>query len=104
MNDNLIHVINNTINFPWIYLINSNTLSFFITQIIEGLKVLFEHNIVHRDIKGENIIIAYLFKLKISDFGIAKKQKVILKELCIEAHYLMILIIKINNTSGLTIV
>ena len=75
LNDNLIHVINNTINFPWIYLINSNTLSFFITQIIEGLKVLFEHNIVHRDIKGENIIITYLFKLKIADFGIAKKAK-----------------------------
>ena len=70
---NLIRIINNTINFNWLYYMNNNTLVFFLIQIFDGLKMLYESNIVHRDIKPENILVAYGFIVKLCDFGISCK-------------------------------
>ncbi|MBA3285594.1 MAG: protein kinase, partial [Nitrosopumilus sp.] len=43
-----------------------------ICQIVEGIKVLHKHNIVHRDIKGDNCLINYKGVGKITDTGAAR--------------------------------
>ena len=47
---------------------------FFIGCLILGLEVLHANNIIHRDIKPENLVLDFKGYLKITDFGIAKKQ------------------------------
>jgi len=41
-------------------------------QLLEGLSYLHEHGLVHRDIKGSNLLINRKGELKIADFGLAK--------------------------------
>ncbi len=43
-------------------------------QICQGLKAAHEKNIIHRDIKSENIMITKEGQLKVMDFGLAKLQ------------------------------
>jgi len=52
--------------------VSEKTAKFLYKQIILGIKYIHSHNIVHRDIKLENILIDLNNNIKICDFGIGR--------------------------------
>lgn len=48
---------------------------YFFKQIVEGLNYIHQKNIVHRDIKLDNILLDHLGNVKICDFGVSKLVK-----------------------------
>jgi serine/threonine protein kinase len=53
--------------------LNEPTAKFIFKQIIEGLQYIHSQNIVHRDIKLDNILIDLQNNVKICDFGVSKQ-------------------------------
>ena len=58
-----------TINWPFDEIVGNNILRFFTKQIINGMETLERNELVHFDIKPENILITSELNIKLSDFS-----------------------------------
>ena len=55
--------------------LNENVAKYLFKQIIEGIGYIHSKNIVHRDIKLDNILLDNKGHIKIADFGVGKHAK-----------------------------
>lgn len=51
--------------------LNENETAVIMQQIVDGLKYLHSHNILHRDMKLPNLLVTANMRVKIADFGLA---------------------------------
>ena len=58
----------------------------FVRQVLIGLSYLHGEDIIHRDIKGANILIDIKGTVKIGDFGISKKSVPLMKKMKISKN------------------
>ena len=68
-NYNILKIINSTKNFSWIYNFSEETIRLFTYQIIESLRFLDNHSVIHFDLKPENLLLDDNFIIKLSDFS-----------------------------------
>ena len=83
--------------------LSEKTAKYLFRQIIEGIKHIHENNIVHRDIKLENILIDVNNNVKICDFGIGKilsSNKELLYDQCGTPMYMAPEIFLSSNKKG----
>lgn len=52
--------------------LSEKIIGYWFTQLLFGLRVLHNKNILHRDLKSANIFLTKNYSLKIGDFGISK--------------------------------
>uniref|UniRef100_A0A914D1F6 Cell division protein kinase 5 n=1 Tax=Acrobeloides nanus TaxID=290746 RepID=A0A914D1F6_9BILA len=52
--------------------IDKNTIKLLMRQILQGLAFCHAHNILHRDLKPQNLLINSKLQLKLADFGLAR--------------------------------
>ena len=53
--------------------LSENVIKIYIKQILNGIAFLHKSGVIHRDIKGANILITKHGKVKLADFGVAVK-------------------------------
>ena len=63
----------NNINNAFLEIISDNLLRFFAKQMVKGLETLEKSEIVHLNIKAENLLLSYGLKLKLSGFLYSQK-------------------------------
>ena len=83
--------------------INENICKYIFKQIILALSYIHSNNIVHRDIKLDNILIDLDNKIKICDFGVSKRLSAnneVMKEQCGTPAYMAPEIIRGNGYEG----
>lgn len=51
--------------------LDEDVIKLYIKQILVGLDFLHKEGVIHRDIKGANILITKHGKVKLADFGVA---------------------------------
>lgn len=49
------------------------TIKFFVNQVLSGLSYLHERGVLHRDLKGDNLLVSLDGTVKISDFGTVRR-------------------------------
>ena len=53
--------------------LEENVVKIYVKQILNGLVFLHKSGVIHRDIKGANILITKHGQVKVADFGVALK-------------------------------
>ena len=82
--------------------LSEKTAKYIFRQLITALKHIHSHNIVHRDIKLDNILIDLNNNIKLCDFGVSKQihKGMLLKDKCGTPAYIAPEILSSNDDNG----
>ena len=82
--------------------LSEKTAKYIFRQLITALKHIHSHNIVHRDIKLDNILIDLNNNIKLCDFGVSKQihKGMLLKDKCGTPAYIAPEILSSDNDNG----